>query len=143
MKLYILEFNESYTGGSVIAIYRNYLEMKLRLSLKYNLILDPYLIELYKLDKLYANDDNHTDNGISLKELTKILKEFPLIKEDILKLANIKNSKDYPESGYSTGNLRIDWILNKCRNYEGLILIDSYEVKSNKTGIISDTYYFA
>ena len=77
MKLYVLEYNESYTGGSVVVKCKSISKLKLLIkeaNINSKLILDPYKIQLYKFGKFdFKLDPEKVDN---LDEIKEVLKHF-------------------------------------------------------------------
>ncbi len=134
-KIYILEYNQSWTGGSIIAIAENIDELKeivtTHLKNEKNdiiLITDEYKVQLYKLSK------HRNISGYPVQEIIKLLNDKRLIKENIL-------SQCIRENGYANNYYRIDWILQHF-DFEGLILTETYNLKYTlKAHIVSDTYY--
>lgn len=143
-KLYILEYNESYTGGTVVVICKDKEDLTKYLTKNYEEnsdkfindskpIFDEYTIQLYKLRSLFSYYKDKLETTV--EELSEILLRYPLIETDVLKHCTREN-------GFENGKLRIDWIL-RTFDFDGLILIEEFDIETDREGIISNTYYCA
>lgn len=136
MKLYILEYYDSYTGGGVNFIAEN--KEQLKKLIQKELIENHYLINLIEdvVDtEFYAWA---TKNYItSIEEFEKIKSCFTNALKD--KINSIDEEKYIDSNG-----IRVDWLLSKMDLEPGLYIVAELHLDNEsgyKEGIVNNTFY--
>lgn len=145
MKIFVLEYNESYTGGGVVCIakdkenlnnlLRNYFDNREDSdgTVIQNIVLDEELCEQLKYFNKYRDNVFETD-----------IKFFDTLNEYCpLSIKDLRTKINLDKVSYSNGEVRVDWVEDQVNLPEGLYLIGEFETNSENIGIISDTYYCA
>lgn len=139
--LYILEYYESYTRGSLVVIAKDIEELS-RVIRSYNhdypdelnLIYDERLVQLHTLS-IYP----FIADGIERNTVDLILNNLALIKDEVNSIIDNDSSVSYK----SSGNIRLDWVCDKISIPDGIYLKKTLALKDDFSlpKIISDTYY--
>lgn len=130
MKLFVLEYEGSYTGGSKVVIAKDVKELCTKIK---NVITDKRECQIRKLLNLPFKV-----NGYPRQKFLKLVESFDTIKDEILPIISNPKLSNYP--GYSNGNIRPDWFTNFTMK-DGLYLVYENESSEKEFKIISDTYH--
>jgi hypothetical protein len=135
--LFVGEYSDSYTGGSVVFISTKRFLKDFELN-GLSVILDSTENCLYRMRKFPGSNGS----GITPEEFWKLIDggEFTQEFKNYLITVLSKDGDDYP--GYRNKNIRVDWF---PENDEGIYIVYEKEIddESEDIVIISDTYYCA
>lgn len=157
-KLFVAEYEESYTGGSVVFIGT----LKRFGNMRQDLVTNQTFIDLYNFyhkvvrKNLTPNSsegevNNENDLIISRAKLQELCAKHLTNKKAI----KIVMANAIPENGYNrklglhrydtncVDFLRPDWMYSKWQLPEGLYIVFVSDTNSKETGVVSDTYYCA
>lgn len=141
-KLIVAEYNESYTGGSVVFI--GSLE---EFWNEYRNPANETQAELYRFQKtLYENCGNDESCGADCKWIISFekLKEVASGLSEKAKRIVVESARRTDGwTGYDEERLRADWMINDWKLPEGLYIVFECDVETEQSGTVSDTYYCA
>lgn len=140
--LFVGEYNDDYTGGSVVFIATEKQAKRFkRNGLK--VITDPFENQIYQVRKFPGSEKGcGTSSGITPEHFWSLIEKGEFtedFKADVREI--LSNESQYP--GFSNKKIRVDWLWEAD---SGIYLIYQQEVFDNdgdEVFIVSDTYYCA
>lgn len=140
-KLYVFEYNGSYTGGSIVIICE---ENELNEMLKENhgqhqLISDEGNVLKYKLESLPCGNSD----GIPQKDFVKLVREQNFPGQFLNRILDTLELTGDGYPGYSDGRVRLDWLLafHIGEPADGIYKVFEIDVQHEISRIISDTFH--